>query len=327
MKNYLKDLEKELKKLRISDLEIDEILRDHLEMLEEAKADGVTDEEINTKFGSPEQVANQIYKDNFESDFVSESNPVVGEGELEGFELYKAFPVVSEIKEFKVSLVSEDILYFPYEGDSIQVFAKKLKNQDDYEITFNDNNFVLKRTKTKKFKIGFNTNNSTKFGVKVPSNVVIEKFSYSTVSGDGELDKVSANKVIFKTTSGDVSISNVTSKEGLKLQTVSGDIKARTLQSKELEISLVSGDIDLQAVQINNDININTVSGDAELCDVKCDHLGFRTVSGDLEGEEVYPDSVSFQSISGDFQIVNQIHEKEINITKKKSISGKIDLN
>ncbi len=40
MKNYLNDLEKELKKLKISDKEIKEIVNDHLEMLEEAAENG-----------------------------------------------------------------------------------------------------------------------------------------------------------------------------------------------------------------------------------------------------------------------------------------------
>ena len=326
MKNYLKDLEKELKKLKISDAEIKEIISDHLEMLEEAKADGISDAELSSKFGTPETVASQIYKDNFETSFNDETEAVIGEGALKGYELFKAFPVDLELKKFKVSLVSEDFLYLPYEGESIQVFAKNLKDPEDYQITLVDGEFLLKRVSRAKFKIGFTKSKSPDFGIKVPMGLNIGKFEYSTVSGDAEFDKVTAKKITLQATSGDFEFSNLVAEDLIKLQTVSGDFKGTSVQGKELDISLVSGDLEVSKIRIDKDITINTVSGDAEINDLTCEHINFRTVSGDFEGEEVYPESVSVKSVSGDFEIVNKLHEKEIVVTSKKTLSGDISI-
>ena len=326
MKNYLNDLEKELKKLKISEKEIKEIINDHLEMLEEAKADGISDEELTDKFGAPEAVANQIYKDNFETDLKEETEAVVGTGALKGYELFKAFPVDSDINQFVVSLVDEDVIYLPYEGSTIEVYSKKLKNPEDYQIAFVDGEFLLKRSPKLTFRMGRNSD-SPDFGVKIPMGIHINEFNYTTVSGDAELDKVVANKVALKATSGDFEISNLVSKGDVKLTTVSGDFAISGLQAEALEISLVSGDAEISQAKVTKDVHINTVSGDAEFNTLTCEHINFRTVSGDFEGEEVYPESVTIKSISGDFEIVNRTHDKEIVVTSKKTISGEVSIN
>lgn len=326
MKNYLKDLEKELKKLKINENEIKEIISDHLEMLEEAKADGITDEDLTNKFGSPEAVANQIYKDNFETKFNGETSSVIEEGALKGYELFKAFPVISGIEKFTVSLVSEDLIYVPYEGESIQVFSKNLENPDDYQMSFVEGEFILKRVSKAKFRIGFAKKKSPDFGLKVPMGALIKDFNYTNVSGDAEIDKLVANTITFKTTSGDFEISNLTAEGEVKLVAVSGDFEIAGLQAKELNIQLVSGDAELSQVKIEKDVTINTVSGDAEIKDLVCEHIDFRSVSGDFDGLEVYPESVGLKSVSGDFEIVNKTHDKEIIVTAKKTISGDVSI-
>ena len=327
MKNYLKDLEKELKKLNISDKEIKEIVNDHLEMLEEAKADGVSDEELNQKFGTPETIAKQIYADNFASKFESEVDPVSKPEQLKDYELFKAFPVTSDVKEFKVQLVSEDLVYIPYEGDSIQVFAKKLKNPEDYQASFVDGEFLLKRVGGKGFMSNvFGSNSSADFGLMVPMGLEYDLFQYINVSGDALVDKIVAKNIDFKTTSGDVEGSNLHAEVELKLTAVSGDFEVGGAQAKSLDISLVSGDLELSQAAINGDVTINTVSGDVEFRDVTCEHIKFRTVSGDFEGFEVYPDSVELKSVSGDFEIENKTQEKEIVITARKSVSGDVKI-
>lgn len=327
MKNYLKDLEKELKKLKISDKEIKEIISDHLEMFEEAEADGVSDEELNSKFGSPESVAKQIYTDNFESRAKSDVDPSVVPEEIRDYELYKSFPVISGVEKISVGLISEDFLYIPYEGDQILVYAQNLKNPDHYQVSFVENEFLLKRTKGKNLKVGlFGTNSSADFAIMVPKEINLSEFVYHTISGDGFLDKVSAESVEFKTTSGDIELTNVISENHLNLTSVSGDFNVSGVQCKQLEISLVSGDFECNQARVERDITINTVSGDVEMKDVSCQHIQFRTVSGDFEGEEVYPESVEMKSVSGDFEIENKNHDNEIIITSKKSLSGDVNI-
>lgn len=326
MKNYLKDLEKELKKLKISDTEIKEIISDHLEMLEEAKSDGITDEELANKFGNPETVANQIYKDNFETQFNTEADSVVGTGALKGYELFKAFPVDSELNKLSISLISEDFLYIPYEGSSIEVYAKDLRKPEEYQLSLVDGEFLLKRVSRMGFKIGFGSSKTPDFGIKVPMGLIIDEFNYSSVSGDASLDKVVAKKANLKTTSGDFEISNLQVEGELKLTTVSGDFEGSAISANELDISLVSGDVEFNQVEVNKDVNINTVSGDVEIKGFTCDHINFRSVSGDFEGVETYPESVSLKSVSGDFEIVNKTHDKEIVVTSNKTLSGDVSI-
>jgi len=60
MKKFLENLRTELKKKHINEGEIEEILRDHEEMIDEALAEGLSEEDITKKFGNPEQVAADI---------------------------------------------------------------------------------------------------------------------------------------------------------------------------------------------------------------------------------------------------------------------------
>lgn len=325
MKNYLKNLEKELKKLRISEKEIKEIINDHLEMLEEAKEDGVSDEDLIKKFGTPDSVAKQIYTDNFENGFSEDVESVVGTDELEGYELFKAFPVVDDVKKFTVALVSEDFVFLPYEGENIEVFAHKLKNPEDYLITFTDNEFLLKRKSSKGFKINISGKRSTPdFGVRVPLDLNIEQFDLNSVSGDNIVDQVKATSINVKTTSGDLEGTNLRAEKGIRLVAVSGDFEIKGLSCDNLELSLVSGDLELEQAQIQKEFKINTVSGDVECENVTCEDIEFRTVSGDFEGREVYPESISIKSVSGDIEIENTNHDKEIIVTSKKTLSGDV---
>jgi uncharacterized membrane protein len=60
MKKFLKDLETELRKNNLSENEIKEIMADHEEMIQSAKSEGLTDEELEAKFGSPKNVAEEL---------------------------------------------------------------------------------------------------------------------------------------------------------------------------------------------------------------------------------------------------------------------------
>jgi len=98
MKKFLKNLEEELKKKNINDEEIEEILADHQEMIESAINEGLTDEELEAKFGNPEQVAEEL------SQFTDKEGEKV-EKENDN----KIFNGVSDNYEIEIGLLSEDI--------------------------------------------------------------------------------------------------------------------------------------------------------------------------------------------------------------------------
>lgn len=326
MKKYLENLEAELKKLKISNEDIAEILADHKEMIEAAYEDGVSDEDLLEKFGNPDQVAKELYGDSFNDGKNFESKPLIQEGDLKGYALIKAFPVLDGVNQVSISLVSEDVKYFPHDSSSLEVYAKHLKDEEDYNINYVDGQFTLEKRKMKKFRIGLSMGKSVKFIVKVPFEQFYDSFKVNLVSADLEFMDINAKRFEIKTTSGDVEGQTLETENEVKLTSVSGDIELENVKAKNMEISLVSGDLEMKNVVLSEDIKVNTVSGDVEVEHFKAINVDFRTVSGDFEGLEAYVDSVSFKSVSGDFEIANKIKEHEIDVKYNKSLSGKVTI-
>lgn len=326
MKKYLEDLEKELKKMGMSNTEIDEIIKDHVEMLGEAKEDGLTDDDLVEKFGYPEDVAKELSQDERTSKVMQKEKVVIKEGILEGYELIKAFPVVEDVKEVIIKFVNEDLKFIPHDGESIEIFAKKLKDIEDYNISLHDGIFNISREKQSGFNLFGSRSSSVKFGVKMPRSANFDDFNVTLVSGDSELFDIKSKDMTIKTTSGDIELSNVEVKNDAKFNVVSGDIKVVNLQANELEISSVSGDLKVRNVDLYNELYVNTVSGDVDAKNVNAKNVAFKSVSGDFEGQEVYVDTVKSSTVSGDFEIKNLNHDQEIVVTKQKSLSGKVKI-
>lgn len=325
MKKYLKDLEAELNKLNISAEEIAEILQDHKEMLEEAVAEGLSDDEIALKFGDPEKLAKDLHEDVFEEKLNKKHESVFGTEKLQGYELVNSFQTLGDLNSVKISLISEDVVYFPYDGEEIEVYVRGKFREEDYSMNFKDGEFYFKRSRNKN---GLNIfgKKSPDFGIRVPRKE-LELFNVSLVSGNGEAEDIHAEKVNLKTVSGDLKIISLTTSDTLSVSVVSGDVKLEKVIAKGFEISMVSGDLKLNQAKFDEAIHIGTVSGDANVKDMKCPGLSINTVSGDFNGKEVYCESVSLKSISGDVNIKNSNTDIEIQIKDKKSLSGKVTIN
>ena len=159
MNKFLKDLEKELKKLKINTEEIKEILDDHKEMIESAQKEGLNDKQIEEKFGNPKKVASDIFEDSvntFEKEEYNfeDVNSCVKKS-TEDYSLFKTFPVISESIEIEIGIVSDDLSITSYEGESIQVYEDGIKNIDEYTIEFNNNTFTIIKNKSKSSIISF----------------------------------------------------------------------------------------------------------------------------------------------------------------------------
>lgn len=324
MKRYLKDLEAELRKLNLSEEDIFEILEDHKEMILSAQEEGLSDDELESKFGDPVKVASDLVGN---QPFVTEVETTLGEGELEGYTLVENFNIVGNIEELKdveIALVSEDLIYFPYDGESIEVYAKGKFEREDYDISFVSNTFTLKR-KGKKKSWSFNLK-TPDFGVRVPSTL-LKTFDLSLVSGDATIEKVNAKKIDVKSTSGDIQLTNITTPKDLKLSLVSGDAKLNGVNALNLIVSSVSGDVEIAKTSLEEELNVNVVSGDANVTNIQTPEVVFKSVSGDFQGSEVYCDGITFKSVSGDFNINNNNKDHKIEIRKKKTLSGNVTIN
>jgi len=331
MNKFLKDLEKELKNLKVSEKDIKEILEDHKEMIEAAMNEGLDENKIEEKFGKPGTLAKDLQDDTLKLDEKTNYNfSDVGscvKVDTSSFKLVKTFNMIFEDISVNIGLISEDINLTSYDGTSIQIYEKNVKKIEDYTISFENNELLIK--KKTKIKIGISINfskNSGEFLVLVPKEMDISKFDYKTVSGDANINGIKSKDINIKSTSGDLELTNVDGKN-MKFTTVSGDIEIIGLKGEQLEVSLVSGDIEMKQAAIKGNMELHSVSGDVELFEVECKEADFKTVSGDLEGKEFYPSQISLKSVSGDIDISNRDVLKNINVISKKTVSGDISIN
>ena len=233
-------------------------------------------------------------------------------------------PVLWRLSKVNISLVSEDVIYFPYEGESIEVYVRGKFNEEEYKINFKDGEYKLIKSKG---IVSFNIfgKKTPDFGVRIPQ-CHLENFKLSLVSGEGDIAEIDADVVTLKTVSGDLKVSNITSTTKVEVSVVSGDVKFNNLSSGKLEISTVSGDVSLNKVKLDEGSFMSSVSGDINANSVKVPEIEFRTVSGDFNGQEVYCDTVVLKSLSGDFTIENSNKDHKIEVTSKSSLSGKVTI-
>lgn len=323
MKKYLKDLENELKKLKVSAEDIKEILEDHKEMINEALNDGVTEDELTSKFGTPSILAKDLSEDvkavnvNI-NEYSNESQFDV----IEGFKLHKTFPVV-DLDEIFIKLVSANVEVYPYNGEQIEVHFKNVKDPEQYVITFKNGVFQLKRKKSiVRFSIKVS---SESIVVRYPIQTKLNTYTVDTVSGDCVVKGIISTMLKLKTVSGDCEITGAISGK-TELSTVSGDFRLLDMEVEEVAMSAVSGDFNVKDLKVDGDIDLNTVSGDYDCYNVSGDKATFGSVSGDLDAKEFYVNTVNLKSISGDITIVNEDKTRPINVEKKKTLSGDITI-
>lgn len=329
MNKFLKDLEKELKKLKVNAKEIEEILADHKEMMEAAKQEGLSDDDISNKFGDPVKVAFEIHEDTKGKSFDIDLDDVesIAKFDTKDYNFVKAFSLIPEGLNINITLVNDDIIISDYDGEEIKVFEKGVKEIEDYDVLLEDNLFILKRKNTKRFSISLSLNNTgAEFLILIPKGLKVGNINYRAVSGDVVINSLSTAKSKFKGTSSDIELSNVDLGEAT-ITLVNGDIEINGMKALFLDVSLVNGDLEIEKARIKGNIGFNSVSGDVELRDVECDTASFKTVSGDIEGINFYVNEISFKSVSGDVEIQNEDKSREIIVKSKKTVSGDVKIN
>lgn len=320
MKKYLKDLETELRKNNLNEKEIEEILADHQEMIESAISEGLTDDELTTKFGNPKDVAEEL------SGFTEHESKKEIEDKIGSKESKKAL-VFNNIKDnyrLNIALVNEDVKIQLIDEDFIKVqFVGKI-DADKYEIKYEKNEFVLKSPK-RIINSYFGLNGHKEFILNLPKSLKASSLKAKLINGDLQIKSFFSNEIILDTNNGDIKLSNISSKE-FKLGVVNGDVSIEKVICDNFKTSAISGDLDIRDLKVKGDIFANTVSGDIKIKDSECSSVILKTVSGDIKANEFYPKKISLSSISGDIKIVNTDANRPIVVTSKRSISGDIDI-
>lgn len=355
MKTFLENLKNELQKTEISEDIVDDIIKDHEEMIEAARAEGISDEEIKNRFGDPKKIAEDIAK--FEK---KNQYPV----RIESKDKVYTFDVdVDEIK-ILTNLVSEDTTYQVIDSNQIKIDVVGKSDLSKYDVSFENGLLKIETFKRTGFSFGFSFTNTPDFIVNIPKKLLItslnhnsvnadlkfhhlklvdvkiqttdgdidfkynrfETLKINTVNGDLCLEDAEAKNLSISTVSGDVDVKNIKLETDLVLNSVNGDLNLKEVKVQNFSVSTVSGDVSLSEVEIRQDLNLKSVSGDLSISDSTADHLYFHTVSGDVNGNEFYLKKISLNSLSGDINI-NNSKKDTIEIIKKKTMSGDVNIN
>ncbi|MCF7926254.1 MAG: DUF4097 family beta strand repeat-containing protein [Candidatus Izimaplasma sp.] len=324
MKKFLKDLEKELIDLNMNDSEIKEILKDHQEMIDEAFSEGLSDENVEKKFGEPKKVAKELFNDQRQEINTTNYAKKMGSGKTRKYNLLESYDIDESLTEINIALISEDVKIYLTDSETLDVYFRKVSDLKSYDISFKNGIFNLSKNKTINI-LRFASLKTPKFIIELPKATVLNKFNYKTVSGDVELTGIETNELVLKTTSGDFLLNGIKFQEG-KINSVSGDFEGSDVVGETLKLTLVSGDYELDNFHLSSKFDVSTVSGDVELTDSEVGETNFHSVSGDLEGKEFYPTKIDMKTVSGDVEIYNRDKKKTIEIGRRKTISGDIEI-
>lgn len=316
MKKFLEDLKNALTKMKVSEDKITDILSDMQEMIQAAKEEGVSDEDLYAKFGDPEKIAKELSEIEPQTKRPHNTN--------EDDHIYTFEPTGNPIS-ISTKLVNEDVKYVCVDRPLIRVILEDAKNPDRYQITFENDILTISSQQKKTFGFNFSFRSSSgDFIVEIPKSLIIKEFKHQMINGDLSLLHLNSDIVNITSVEGDIHIENLTFKDG-HIHTVNGDLNVFNTRGITLHINTVNGDLDFDHLDIEQDLTVDTVSGDIDAKNSMCETLYFHTVSGDTEGKEFYMKKLSFKSVSGDISLQNK-NKDHIEILSKKTLSGDIDI-
>ncbi len=311
MKEYLNALKKALENQALSKDVIEEVLKDHEEMLQAAFEDGLSEAELTKKFGDPEKIAKELSQ-------VEGSQ--TAEKDLERF---KTFTVKAPFK-IETETSNADITYNLIDSNDLQIWTDDAEMKG-YRIVFEDDCLCI-RSKEKSSMGLFNflsTGKKHKLMVKIPKQLC-RRIYHKSVNGPVLIEGLHLESADINTVNGRLTALDTTMNHAT-FHTVNGEIKGRKLTLKQLHTSQISGLTDLKALTVEDDITINTVSGDSHLEDIKVHRLHLKSVSGRIKGTEIYPKVCQLKSVSGSILIENKT-KTDIDIEKEKTVSGTIKI-
>ncbi len=316
MKKFLEDLKKELMNKNISDEEIEDILKDHEELINEALEDGLPESDLISRFGTPKSIADEIDDDLPKDERESKSND-------NNEETTFVFETKNDDVKVQLKLTSEDIYIKPSKDDLIHVLIDGDNQKDIIHVSFENDTLDISKQllNTKKFMDDLSNRDVY---IELPSKTKVSSLMIKTVSSDIEIKEVNPQHLNLNAISGDIKINQLIA-ESIQMHIVSGDVEFLNIYSEKLHTSQVSGDLEVNHSKIEFEFESQTVSGDIEINEVSCEMFNLDSVSGDVEASEFYPNTVRFKSVSGDLDIKNKT-KKEIKILSKKTVSGDINI-
>ncbi len=316
MKQYLSDLRHALRKTNLTAFEIEDIIKDHQEMIETALAEGLNESEIPAKFGTVEQVVQGL---NLEMKSDTKTDDAQKNGD---YILWKTYTAPENKLNLAVHVTAESMTYLIGEHDMVRVYSTQA-NMEDYVIDLTSDTLSIKAPKKSGFGFFNISKDAPKIMIQLPKELVINALSHQSVSGDTMINPIKTDTLHLKTISGDTKLKGSHIKKA-DIQSVSGDFNLDALQVDAMKINIISGDLHCQKSQFKS-LDVRTVSGDVEINDGRSETCIFKTVSGDMKASDFYPNEIQLKSVSGDIKITNS-QEHDIKIVSKKTLSGEITI-
>ncbi len=306
----------------VSDVEKEEIIYDFSEYFENAKLEGLSEQQVIEELGDPKQLAEEFNQNNpkeIKKDIEIES---IQKENKEKFRKDFAFEL-KDIKEFNLISGSEDIFIIPSDDEiKIDYLMKKNRTRLKPEFIVKEENgiidFEIKYPRISRFLLG-----GVRFKAKIRIHVPeywAGKLNIKNIAGDIKSFEVSLPFFKFNTISGDIK-TNLMKIDELFIRTVSGDIKTERLECKRMEMKTTSGDIKCEQIDVE-DLTFRTVSGDIKT-NANINHLYFKSVSGDMKTNFLKtPNDMRFKTVSGDISI--RIPSNSGIELESKTVSGKL---
>jgi DUF4097 and DUF4098 domain-containing protein YvlB len=316
MRKYIENLKKELEKMNLTENEITEIISDYEEMIEAALTEGLEEDELESKFGHPKKVAEELQTNITQVEDEQQTE--------EGYKKYLTFNVNTDTLKIHSHLVNETIHFEVTDGKDIVIEYRGSNKIDTVKATYQNNELSIKSPRKDNFLFFLNKNKDLEMNVKIPASLKLLSFAHTGVNASVNIKGLNFDKFTLSTTNGDIKIKNASLGE-TKWHTVNGDIELKNVKMDSLKSSQVSGDITMHHIELNQSFRADTVSGNIDVYEMTCQTFDFGTVSGDFKGIEFYPQEVLLKSVSGDMKIKNK-EERPITIIKESSISGKIKI-
>lgn len=216
---------------------------------------GMTEEEVEMKLGSPEDIIKQYINDEVEGEIIDLTDDFIVD----------------------VRTISDDIELVYSKDNDIHVELINI-NEDLYNVEKKGNNVSITFKKTKFFSL--NRRKSGTIKVEIPKGIKLKSVNLSTTSADIEAKSFKTERFKYNSVSGDGKFEDLEA-DDFTYYAVSGDSSVKNLKAKNSKIDIVSGDLEIKLF-LSEEAKISTVTGDVLIRDGKIDNVSSSSVSGDI---------------------------------------------
>ena len=274
---YLNKLKEQLTLKGVSD--VDKIVEKYTIRYEFGLEAGMSEDEIEAKFGTVEDIILQYENKNMNND-----KPAT-------FDLEINLPTADDIRIYEKA-----IDHVRYEAD--------LYDPDNYIFDFDVKDHLYIKYKTDKYR---GKRASGQINIEVPLGFKFNKININIINGDHEFGNINAESFAIHLVSADLKIGKIKTNL-LEINCVSADMEAESLIANKANITTVSGDMEIMSLE-SSTTNISTESGDVDIENDNSLSLTLKSVSGDVNVQNTTCNDITSSSLSGDI-IINGIKYK-----------------